>query len=50
MNTTRIVVEAALVLGTAGLLLKLVLHTYSWAIILICIVGLTWRHVRRLRP
>lgn len=49
MNTTRIVVEAALVLGTTGILLELI-HFHTWWILLICIVVLTWLHVRRLCP
>ena len=48
-NMIRIGAEAALVLGTAGLLLELV-QSHSWAIILICFAGLAWLQVRRQRP
>lgn len=49
MSTTRIGAEAALVLGTAGLLLELA-QSQTWAILLICIAGLAWLQIRKPRP
>lgn len=42
----RIGTEAALVLGSAGLLLELV-QSNSWAVILLAVAALAWLQVRR---
>lgn len=44
--TIRTAAEAALVLGTAGLLLELI-QSHSWAVILIAAAALVWLQVRR---